>query len=148
MIDQASALDDIRAHFLAGWNASTVLDPMPPIRWQGKPDATLPPDFYAYFAHRILKSPQDAFMTDTGGGSKPVYETDGLLSITVYAGMKAADANHIGGLLAQRARDIFRGSETNGGVWFRNARSDELENDGQHYRYLVTVAFTFSEIGG
>lgn len=149
MIDQASALDEIRAYFLAGWEASTVPDglaAMPPIRWQGKPDASLPPDFYAHFAHRILKSPQSAHMTDANGGTKSIFDTSGLLAITVYGAIAAADANYIGGLLAQRARDIFRRGETNGGVWFRNARSDELESDGQNYRFLVTVAFEFSEI--
>jgi hypothetical protein len=148
MIEQALAIDEIRQHFNDGWVGSTPptgLGEMPEIRWQGKPNPTLPPDFYAYFAHRIVKSPQSAHMTDAIGGSKAIFDTSGIVTICVYAAMKAVDANHIGGLLAQRARDIFRGAETPGGVWFRNAQSDELENDGKSYRFLVTVAFEFSE---
>lgn len=149
MIDQASALDEMRQFFLDGWAGSTPpdgLDEMPEIRWKGKTVAAVPPDFYAYFAHRILKSPQSAHMTDANGGSQSVFDTYGLLTIAVYAAISAADANNIGSLLAQRARDIFRRGETAGGVWFRNARSDELEVDSQNYRFLVTVAFEFSEI--
>lgn len=149
MIDQASAIDQIRQFFLDGWNASTPPDglaEMPEIRWHGKTIATVPGDFYAYFKHRILKSPQTAHMTDAGGGTKSVFDTYGLLTIAVYAAMSAADASEIGSLLAQRVRDIFRRGETGGGVWFRNARSDELENDERNYRFLVTVGFEFSEI--
>lgn len=149
MIDQASAIDETRQFFLDAWTASTPPDglaEMPEIRWHGKAVPAVTPDYYIHFKHRILKSPQSSHMTDVNGGSKAVFDTSGLLTLTVFAAMGAADSNNIGSLLAQRARDIFRRGETNGGVWFRNARSDELESDGQHYRFLVTVAFEFSEI--
>jgi hypothetical protein len=149
MIDQASALDEMRQFFVDAWTASTPpdgLSEMPEIRWHGKAIPAITPDFYIHWKHRILKSPQSAHMTDVNGGSKAVFDTTGLLTLSVFAAMSAADANYIGGLLAQRARDIFRRGETNGGVWFRNARSDELESDEQSYRFLVTVAFEFSEI--
>lgn len=149
MIDQVSALDEMRKFFVDGLAVAAVpagLTAMPPVRWQGKIDADLPPDFYFYFSTKIVKSPQSAHMTDANGGSKAIFDTSGLIGITVFAAMAAADSGYIASLLAKLARDIFRRGETNGGVWFRNAVATPLENDGQHFRYLVTVAFEFSEI--
>lgn len=145
MIDAVSAVDEMRQLFLDGWQASDVLTPMPEIRWAGNEKDGIPAGFYVRFYHQILKSPQSAHMTDAGGGSKPIYDTSGLLFVQVYAPINAEDSERIGELLAQRARDIYRGVETNSGVWFRNARYNPEANDAQYYRFLVTVAFEFSE---
>jgi hypothetical protein len=99
------------------------------------------PDGYWVFVSKVTAGSQQAGYADT----ERRYTTFGNLFVQVFAPMIAADSSRNGELLAIAARDIFRGIETEGGVWFRNARYKELESDGKFYRWNVTVEFEFSE---
>lgn len=137
------ARDEMFQWFDDRWEPAVVPTILPdPVetRWQGVPEPAIPDDYF------VRVSTQGAG-TDLGGfaDTEKRYDTYGNLFVQVFAPMTAADSFRNGELLAIAARDIFLGSETGGGVWFRNARYVELDNDGKFYRWKVTVEFEFSE---
>jgi hypothetical protein len=124
--------------------AEIVVDTECEVRWAGvPPTATQKPIPDGYWV-RVSKKTAG---TDQAGYAdrEKRYDTYGNLFVEVFAPMAEADSNRNGELLAVAARDIFMGTETEGGVWFRNARYVELDNDGKFYRWKVTVEFEFSE---
>lgn len=143
------ARDEVFGLFTDRWAAGTVLDPMPEIRYQGKERGAVPKEYFVRLSMQQVGSPQAAFvMTEEPDASPAVFETYGLIFVQVFAPMSAEDSWRIGDLLATFARDIFRRVETPSGVVFRNARFNELDNDGKHYRWNVKVEYEYNERKG
>jgi hypothetical protein len=117
-----------------------VVDTDCEIRYQGVPEAAIPDGFFVRVSTTTTKTEQGGF-----ADQEKRYDTYGNLFVQVFAPMAVADSYRNGELLAIAARDIFRGVETVSGVWFRNMRYVELDNDGKFYRWKVTVEFDFSE---
>lgn len=143
------ARDETFELFTDAWLAGTVLDPMPTIRYQGNEKGKVPDDYFVRLSMQQVSSPQTAFvMTDEPNSSPSLFETYGLVFAQIFAPMSAEDSWRIGDLLATHGRDIFRRVETPSGVTFRNARFNELDNDGKHYRWNVKVEYEFTERKG
>lgn len=140
------AKDEARSRFNTGWTAATVLTPMPVIRWEGKEQGDIPETYFVRFSMKQVKTPQVSFGEENNdGSSSKKFENNGLIMVQVFAPRTAEDSSHIGDLLAVEARDIFRGGETPGGMWFRNMRINELPHDGTYYRWNVIVEYVFTE---
>lgn len=118
------------------------------IRYQGKIKEGSPRGYWCRLSMQSVMSEQAAFvLDDEPDPSAIVFETSGLVYVQVFAPISARDAFYFGGLLAEKARDIFRRAGTPSGVWFRNARINELpfrENDTE-YRWNVVVEYEFDE---
>jgi len=120
------------------------------IRYQGKEKGEEPKrDYWVRISTSEVGSPQVAFaMTPEPDASPSVYESFGLVFVQVFAPMSEEDSFHNGDLIAKAARDIFRRVETPSGVTFRNARFNELDNDGKFYRWNVKVEYEYTERKG
>lgn len=145
--DPLAAQDEMFARFAEEWELVEVDGNPVEIRWQGKEKGEVPAGYFVRVSTNNVAQPQRGFI-DTGdpGPTKPIYENVGNLFVQVFAPMSKAGSYRKGDLLAIRARNIFRGYETPGGVWFRNARYTETSNDGVHYGWKVVVDFAFNEV--
>lgn len=138
------ARDEMFTLFEAGFEPAVVpaiLATAPVILWQGKPDPKTPLEGYNVRVSTKGAGTELAAFMDRD----KIYDTYGNLFVQVQAPIGAEDSYRKGELIAIACRDIFRGVETPGGVWFRNMRYVELDDDGKFYRWKVTVEFEFSE---
>lgn len=134
------ARDSMFQHFADAFGAvSLVGDLDVETRWQGRIEAAIPDGYFVRVSTKNEGSPLGGF-----ADQDKVYDSFGNLFVQVFAPINAEDAYRNGELLSIAARDIFR-QETEAGVWFRNARYNELESDGKFYRWNVIVEFEFSE---
>lgn len=119
------------------------------IRYQGKEVRGDPKGYWVRISTNEVGSPQVGFvMTPEPGASPSLYESFGLVFVQVFAPMSAPDSFFKGDLIAKAARDIFRRVETPSGVTFRNARFNEIDNDGKFYRWNVKVEYEYTERKG
>lgn len=72
------------------------------------------------------------------------YRRLGLITVQLFtpAGDSLSSADTLGKLIL----DAFEGKATPGGVWFRNARYNEVGPDGDFYQCNVLVEFEYDEI--
>lgn len=144
-----NARDEVFGLFTEAWNAGTIVTPVPEIRYQGKEIGATPEGYFVRLSMQQVGSPQGGFaMTEEPDASPIAFDTFGLIFVQVFAPMSAEDSWRYGDLLATFARDIFRRVETPSGVWFRNARYNELDNDKKRYRWNVIVEYDYSERKG
>lgn len=145
----AEARDEIYTHFTDRWIASDIRDPMPGIRYQGKEKGAIPDGAFVRLSMQQVRSPQSAHtMPADPGPSGAQFTTYGLIFAQVFVPASERDGYYNGELLATLARDIFRNGETPSGVWFRNARFNELEPDGSKLRWNIKVEYEYNEING
>lgn len=139
--------DEMRALFRDGWNALTIVAPVPEIRWHGKEKKTdpIPETYFARFAIRSVGTEGAGFLENGAGASPQVFDSFGNVFVQVFAPIDREDSYRQGELLAIASRDIFLGQDTNSGVWFRNARYFEIDDDGKFYRWNVVAEYEFSE---
>lgn len=139
------ALDAMRARFLAGWNAGTpaIVGTAPLIRWQGRESESDTPNggsYWVRFSSQTVEEPQRSL----GKEGTRLYDSCGLIFIQIFCPRTLPDSFENGRLLAQVARNIFRGQ--NSGVWFRNARiNDDLEPEQGWHRFNVVCEYEFTE---
>lgn len=144
--DTLAARDEMFRLFAEAW-ATVAVDGNPvEVRWQGKEKGEIPRTYFVRISTNNVGQPNAGFLQNGDGQSRQVYEPFGNLFVQVFSPMSEIDSHRKGELLAITARNIFRSTETAGGVWFRNARYTETGNDGVHYGWKVTVDFEFSEV--
>lgn len=141
------AADEMRQLFSNGWNALAIVSPVPEIRWHGKEKKTdpVPSTYFARFTIRGAGVQPAGFMENGEGASPQVFDNYGNVFVQVFAPIDVADSYRQGELLAIAARDIYLGNDTENGVWFRNARYFEVDDDGKHYCWNVVAEYEFSE---
>lgn len=143
-----NARDEIFRLFTDNFDVSAIVDECV-IRYQGKESGAVPEKYWLRVSTQQVTSPQSAHIMRDDPGQSPVeYETNGLVFVQVFAPMSDEDSFRKGELIATHSRDIFRAVETPSGVWFRNARFNELDPDGKHYRWNVKVEYQFNERKG
>lgn len=147
------ARKEIFALLDAGWTAGApaIMGGVPQVRYQGVEERTLPGavEYWARASTQMVTTGQRAHqMNPTPGQSPVVFETNGVILIQIFAPMKNRDSYAKGELLAELAQCMFMATETVSGVWFRNPRINELENDGTWYRWNVIVDYQFNQIRG
>lgn len=142
-----SAGDEMRQLFDDGWGALTIVSPVPEIRWHGREKKTdpLPTTYFARFTIRGAGVDPAGFLENGEGASPQVFCNYGNVFVQVFAPIDAVDSYRQGELLAIGARDIFLGKDTESGVWFRNARYFEVEDDKKFYIWNVVAEYEFSE---
>ncbi len=142
-----AAADEMRQMFVDAWEDLTIITPAPEVRWRGKEKKTdpLPTSYFCRFVIRGVGSPSAGFLENGEGPSPQVFDNYGNVFVQVFAPIDAVDSFRYGELLAIAARDIFQGASTAGGVWFRNARYSEVDDDGKFYCWNVVTEYEFSE---
>ncbi len=143
------AREEVYELFTNDWKASAgvILNPIPEIRYQGKEKGEVPQGAFVRISMQQVRSSQSAHtMRDDPEASGTQYTTYGLIFVQVFVPVSLRDGYFKGELLATFARDIFRARETPSGVWFRNARFNELEPEGSKHRWNVSVEYEYNEI--
>lgn len=136
----------------AAWNAQAgaiVGGSVPEMRYQGVEKSTAP-DNGAYWARSSTQSVttvQKGFRQNTSN-SPVIFTTNALVFIQIFAPMKVAGSWAIGELLGKLGQCMFMASDTQTGVWFRNPRVLEINNDGTWYRWNVVSNFQFDQTKG
>lgn len=139
-----AAKDEAYALVTAGIEASGLACD---IRYQGKVDNDPTGDYWVRLSMQQVLSPQRGFILTEDAADVNVFETAGLIFGQLNAAISAEDSFRNGDLLASAIRDILRQTSTPSGMWFRNARFNELPNDGQYYRWNVIAEYEFDEKG-
>lgn len=115
------------------------------IRYQGKINKTEPGTAFVLLSMQQVLSPQRGFLHTEDGADSGVFETAGLVFGQVHVPMASEDAFRNGDLIATALRNIVRQTDTGSGMWFRNARFNELPSDGQFYKWNVIAEYEFDE---
>lgn len=130
--------------------ATAIVGYVPEIRYQGVELPALPgtDKFWARASTDNVTTRQASHKADEPGVSDVVYETLGFITLQIFAPMKSADSWEKGELLSELGQRMFMASETAGGVWFRNPRIRQLDNDGTWYRWNVLADYQFDQKKG
>lgn len=131
--------------------AGSIVGYVPEIRWQGIEKANLPgaDKFWMRAGTTNVTTRQSGHqMPDAPNGSPVVYDTYGFITLQIFAPMKGGEGWSKGELLSELGQRMFMASETGGGIWFRNPRILNLNNDGTWYRWNVIADYQFSQVKG
>lgn len=79
-----------------------------------------------------------------GAESTKRYEARGLLIVSIFVG--AGKGLLISDRLCKIVEDAFDGRKTSGGVWFQNARSNEIGQSGNWHQTNFVVDFIYDEV--
>lgn len=145
------AIDAIFALFNAAWSAGApaIVGTVPQIRWQGTEGTSKPPvdGFWCMVSAQTVFEEQSTLKTGLAPSENRRYTATGLLVVQLFCPMSDAEAMDKGRRLAVVARNAFRGKETNNGVWFRNARINEIPPEENAYRFNIVVEYEYDDIG-
>lgn len=145
------AIDEMFALFKAKWDAESaaVAGYVPEIRWDGVPEAGTPDKskFWARVSTQEIRENQDTLSDCVGEPGKKRYLASGLIFVQIFSPLSIASSKHKGRILARIARNAFRGKTTAGGIWFRNARINNLAADDNWNRFNAVAEYEFNEIG-
>lgn len=125
--------------FGAFWTAWQTLDPVPLVFWEevGLPDH--PPASAAWAAAFINhRGSEQAALADFTIGRR--FRNSGIVTIQIFSPLDDPDTSQT---YAAVVRDAFQGNSTEGGVWFRNARIEEVGIDGPWFHVNVLAEFEY-----
>jgi len=72
------------------------------------------------------------------------FRNEGLVFVQVFT--PVGGGKSVNTLLATTARNVFRGVQLAGGLWFRKAEIIEVGPDGKWYQQNVSAEFIFDEV--
>lgn len=151
-VSAPNARREMFAHINACWQADTlaIVGYVPEIRWQGLEKKTVPgaDKFWMRASTQEVDTNHSGFAVPQFGVSDVVYDTDGVVTLQIFAPMKERTAYDLGEKLAQVGRRAFMATSTPSAVWFRRPRVRELDNDGTWYRWNVIADYHFSQVKG
>lgn len=147
MTTYTEAVDQILATVNTAWQSSTtaVVGYVPDIYWQGVEEPKKP-DLTKYWARVSQVGFNDEQSTLRNGDSEQRYTTNGNVYVQIFAPKKDSLGMTNGRELATIARNSFRGTTTDGCVWFKNARIVELDPEESFYRLNVIAEYEYDEI--
>lgn len=82
-----------------------------------------------------------------GGDLKTRYTTDGLLFVQLFGAKDKPENYQKLTQLAAIVKKAFRGKQTDGCIWFRNVRIQELPAEEAWFRLNVVSEYQYDEIG-
>jgi hypothetical protein len=151
MTTYSQAIDDMFTLFRMAWNAgaAVVVGSVPAIRWEGVQEPSIPPvdAYWCRVSTQQVAEPQSSFKTGIAPDANRRYTAIGVLFVQIFCPMSEAQAMEKGRLLAELARNAFRGKETANQVWFRNVRIQRLAPEQNYYRFNVVAEYTYDDIG-
>lgn len=152
-IDRQQARKEVFARIDAVWQdkAEPIVGYLPEMRYQGVPEGSRP-DKDKYWARSALQEVRTInsahIMSNEPGESPAEFTSYGLVIIQVFA-PKEMGAWEIGEQLAGILQRCFMAANTNSGVWFRNPRINELDQDRDDwFRWNVIVEYQFDQVKG
>lgn len=145
------ARNEINKLFNTAWqaNAGAVAQYVPPVEWQGVQPKDTPntSKHWARVSIQTVLEDQTTLSSCEGQPGQKRFTASGLVFVQIFSPKSLGDGFKVGGLLAEVARNAFRGKTTDSHVWFRNVRINELEPEDLYYRHNVVAEFEYDELG-
>ncbi len=139
-------------HIQTCWDAGAgaIVGYVPDIRFQGVEEGALPgaDKYWMRVSTQGVANPQRGHRVNEPGVSKPVFDNLGFITLQLFAPMKSVDSWEKGELLSELGQGMFMASDIGGGIWFRNPRIRQNDNDGTWYRWNVIADYQFSQVKG
>lgn len=152
MITPQNARKAMLAHVNTLWGsgAAAIAGSTPEIRWQGVELPTLPGSdkYWMRVSTENVTTRQKGHRIEDPGISKVVYQTNGFITLEIFAPMNSRESFSRGELLAELGQCMFMATQIGGEIWFRNPRIRPLNNDGTHYRWNVIADYQFDQVKG
>jgi len=142
-----TARDEILGLFRTHWNAQTpALNAGQPIRveWPGV-DSQSAPDPDKPYARITVRHATSRQLTLAPPGQRR-FLRPGLVTIQTFAPVSAGGGLSLAEKLGIIARDAFEGRGTASGIWFRNARIQEIGRTGAWQQFNTVVEFQYDEL--
>lgn len=144
------AFDQINALFLEAWdaNAGAVAGYIPEVRWHGNEKDTKPDASRFWVRHSIMGVGDEQIVMSpcVGKPGQRLYEATGLIFIQIFCPKSIKNSLILGGRLATIAQNAYRGKTTEGAVWFRNVRVNDIPNEREYYRLNVVAEYEYDEL--
>lgn len=151
MIDFIGAKDETYGVFFQALKlaAPSIIGYIPDVRWHNIEKPPKPPIDKFYFRAKFesIKPRQSGFADCTVPSAGRLYEDNGLATFSLYAPRPDATADRKSDLLLVEIRKAFRAFRMDSDVWFRNQRIHPTYPEDQFLRTILTVEFTFTEVG-
>ena len=157
-----AAVDEMFGQFRAAWIAGSaaIVGYVPEVRWPGvepkNPDGSLKkPESDKYWA-RVSQQGVDDEQTSLSacvesneiGATLPAsrFTAIGLLFVQLFCPKTDPQGVELGRKLASLSQRAYRGKKTSGGVWFRNVRIIEVEDEELWHRFNVVAEYEYDEV--
>ena len=136
----ANAIDECAA--IMNTLAATAY-PAAVLRWRGKEEGDTPTDKDWFRWTMQHADGYQASLSNQHGERR--WRREGIIivqcfSLLTVGGMQKAQR------MAESVRDAYQGRSTPGGVWFRNATTQEVGQDRHHYQVNAIVNFNYDEV--
>jgi hypothetical protein len=139
------AYETITDHLRAQWPvlANGIAATVPDIRFAEVETGQNPQATFIRFAMMPVLERQATFRN----GDDKRYTSNGVLFVQVYIKRPEVKAAEYLRRFSAAARNVFRGVELDGCIWFRNVRINNLEPTNEWYRANVIADYEYDEIG-
>ena len=117
--------------------------PLAEVRWRGKEKGSTPTDKDWFRWTMQHADGYQASLSNQHGERR--WRREGFIIVQCFSLLNN------GGLygaqrMAESVRDAYQGSSTPGGVWFRNATTQEVGEDRHHFQVNAIVNFNYDEV--
>jgi hypothetical protein len=119
--------------------------PTAEVRYDGKPVPTPPPadGVWVRASLRHAEGRQGSLSCEHG---ERRWRRLGTLAVQCFAPLSGPKPLQTAEAVACAIRDAFQGAATPGGVWFREATTNEVGPDASWYQVNATVLFEYDEV--
>lgn len=149
-VNYPQATDEINKLFNDAWTsgAPSLTTYVPEIRWYGNEKAALPNGSQFWVRHSIqnVSEEQTTVSTCEGRPGQTRYTGYGLVFMQLFCPKSIANSLFLGRQLAMVAKNAYRSKKTDGGVWFRNFRINELDAEEPYYRLNIIGEYEYDEL--
>ena len=142
-----SARDEILGLFNVKWAADTPAineGVAIPIEWQGV-DSGSPPDPNAPFC-RVTVNHATGQQSTFGAVGERRFTRSGVVTVQIFAPLSAGGGLSFAVKAAIIARNAYEGIGTDSGIWFRNARIQEIGPSETWHQINVVTDFFYDEL--
>lgn len=141
------AIDEIISVFMTGWlaNSFPIVGYVPEIRTRYKEE--LLPDATRYWGRITLQTVDERQSAFENSSPNTKHTTTGLVFIQLFCPRTLDNGLTNLSKLATVAKNTFRNNQTPGGIWFKNARINELPDEQNWCRLNVIAEYQYDTQG-
>jgi len=134
------ARDDILSVFKTAWDANTtaIVGSVPEVRYQTVEETALPPStgYWAWVAVEHVEGGHAAIGTQ-------LFEHEGIFSVQLYSPLTTQGIENLDALV-EVVLAAFEGKQSTNGVWFRNARVNEVGPSRAWFQTNILIDFVYT----
>jgi hypothetical protein len=143
-----TARDEIQSTFKVAWDANAGAvngGVVPTVHWEGVPTAGDFPPKDAAWARMIIRHNAATQAALSSSADRRRFRKFGILTISIFTPLQGGQGLGLAEELGKVARAAFEGKSTASGVWFRDARINEIGPDGPWFQVNVLAEFEYDE---